>query len=104
MQRANDMPENCGFKARSKCITNVVALLGDNNDDTSFIQGIEQCLDLVKTANIQKWLNSYPNWIVPQDNKYFKEILYAIELKSDRAWMYTKSLTNVLDEMTGSTP
>eukprot|EP00957_Ditylum_brightwellii_P096590 7356348-Ditylum_brightwellii.AAC.1 len=68
MCRENNKPDNCGFKPHASNALDVVQLQDDDDDDANFIQGIRQRLELVKTKNIQTWLEENTSWN-PMHNK-----------------------------------
>eukprot|EP00957_Ditylum_brightwellii_P079957 6080900-Ditylum_brightwellii.AAC.1 len=63
--RANDIPDNCNFESHASGTVNVVQLQEDNDNDEPFIQGIRNCLEILKKHNIQSWLKDNPDWNAP---------------------------------------
>eukprot|EP00957_Ditylum_brightwellii_P144367 10997832-Ditylum_brightwellii.AAC.1 len=52
-QRANDVPDNQGFKSRASGAVDVLQLNDDDNNDEPFIQCISQHLEMLRKHNIQ---------------------------------------------------
>eukprot|EP00957_Ditylum_brightwellii_P148798 11328053-Ditylum_brightwellii.AAC.1 len=52
--RANDVPDNCGFKPCASSAVDIFQLQEDNGNDNDkpFIQGIRHCLEMLKKHNI----------------------------------------------------
>eukprot|EP00957_Ditylum_brightwellii_P083649 6358280-Ditylum_brightwellii.AAC.1 len=65
MCRENNKPDNCGFEAQASGALDIIQLQDNNDNDTNFIQGIGQRLELVKTKNIQ---NKPHNIYIPQSS------------------------------------
>eukprot|EP00957_Ditylum_brightwellii_P128774 9823352-Ditylum_brightwellii.AAC.1 len=66
-QRANDVPENWGFKSWTSGAVDVVQLHKDDDGNEPFIQGIRQRLDMLRKHSIQSLLDDNPSWNAPQD-------------------------------------
>eukprot|EP00957_Ditylum_brightwellii_P066833 5071957-Ditylum_brightwellii.AAC.2 len=64
---ANNIPDNCGYELQASSAVDVVQLHKDDDDDKPFIQGIRNCLEMLKKHNIQSWLEDNPSWNAPQD-------------------------------------
>eukprot|EP00957_Ditylum_brightwellii_P081655 6211770-Ditylum_brightwellii.AAC.1 len=66
-QCANNVPDNQGFESQASSAVDVVQLNDDDNNDEPFIQGISQCLEMLRKHNIQSLLKDNPSWNAPQD-------------------------------------
>eukprot|EP00957_Ditylum_brightwellii_P043735 3316266-Ditylum_brightwellii.AAC.1 len=51
-QRANNVPDNRGFESQASGAVDVVQLNNDDNNNEPFIQGIKQCLEMLRKHNI----------------------------------------------------